>query len=69
MIKNWIEKIKESSIYNSIKNRFYPVYTQEKINHPDKQELELKCYKNGKYTHTVVIHYFTEDQIRRFKDC
>ncbi len=54
MIKRLTEKIKAL---------FYPVYTQEEINHPEKHELEVKCYKNGKYTHTVTIHYL------RFNDC
>jgi hypothetical protein len=69
MIKTWIEKLKALRIYAVISSRFYPVYTQEQIDHPDKQELEVKCFKNGKYTHTVTFHYFTEEQIKRFHDC
>ena len=68
MIKTWIKKLKALRIYAIISSRFYPVYTQEQINHPDKQELEVKCYKNGNYTHTVTIHYFTEEEIRRLHD-
>lgn len=68
MIKRFIEKLKALRICAVISSRFYPVYTQEQINHSDKQELEVKCYKNGKYTHTVTMHYFTEEQIKRFHD-
>lgn len=25
-----------------------------------------KCYENGKYTHTVKLGYFTENQIKNF---
>jgi hypothetical protein len=52
MIKRLIEKLKALRIYAVISSRFYPVYTQEQINHPEKQELEVKCYKNGKYTYS-----------------
>jgi hypothetical protein len=69
MIKTLIEKLKTLRIYAVISSRFYPVYTQEQINHPEKQELEVKCYRNGKYTHTVTILHFTEEQIKRFHDC
>ena len=68
-MKTLIEKVKSFRIYTFISSLLYPVYTQEQINHPDKQELEIKCFKNGKYTHTVILHYFTEEQIKRFHDC
>ena len=64
-LDSWIEKLKALRIYAVISSYFYPVYTQEQINHPDKQELEVKCFKNGKYTHTVTLHYFTKEEIKR----
>jgi hypothetical protein len=69
MIKILIRKLKALRIYAVISSRFYPVYTQEQISHPEKQELEVKCYINGKYTHTVTLYYFTDEQIKRFHDC
>lgn len=54
-------------LYTQIKNWFYPVYTQESIDHPDRQICEMKCYKNGKYTHTVNMHYFTQEQVERLQ--
>lgn len=48
---------------------FVPKYTQDWIDNKEQQCWEIKCYKNGKYTHTVNMHYFTEKQIERFKNC
>lgn len=66
-----MKKIKEaffnffkSGVIGSFFARFRkPVYHQEITKHPDRQVMEYKCFKNGKYTHTVDLHYFTKEQI------
>lgn len=66
-----MKKIKEaffnffkSGVIGSFFARFRkPVFHQETTNHPDRQTLEVKCFKNGKYTHTVDVLYFTQGQI------
>ena len=55
-------------VIKNIIREFKPVYTQVVTDVPDEQYYEYKCYKNDKYTHTVNMHYFTTEQINKFKD-
>ena len=47
------------------------IYSETQIytNNKEQRCLEIKCYKNEKYTHTVYMHYLTEKQIELFKNC
>jgi len=55
-------------LFESIRSIFVPIFTQEWIDNTEKQYWEIKCYKNGKYTHTVNMHYFTNEQIDKLKN-
>jgi len=55
-------------IIKNIIREFKPEYTQVVNDVPDEQYYEYKCYKNGKYTHSVNIHYFTKEQILEFRE-
>lgn len=69
MIKRLIEKLKTLRLYFVIRSFFVANYTQEWVDNKEQQCWEIKCYKNGKYTHTVNMYYFTKEQIERFKNC
>lgn len=45
---------------------FIPNYTKEYSDNVEQQYWEIKCYKNGKYTHSVSMYYFTKKQIEIF---
>lgn len=60
-IANWV---KSTTLYKYL----YPIYTQEYTDHPTEQFKEIKCYKNGEYTHTVNLHYFTNEEIEKFQN-
>lgn len=46
------------------KRLFYPEFTQEYCEPDEKnQTQEIKGFKNGKYIGSVVIHYFTKEQL------
>ena len=53
-------------LYNKFIGLFKPKYTQTISNDEQNQCYVYKCYKNGKYTHTVNMHYFTAAQIDNF---
>ena len=56
-------------LFNRIKKWWKPdAFTQEWIHHTDKPEVEIKCFKNGEYIHTVTLMCFTEEQIKKFKE-
>lgn len=54
-------------ILQKLKNIVKPIYTQEWNDNKEQQYWEIKCFKNGKYTHTVNMYYFTEKQIERLE--
>ena len=66
-MKNIIKNLKNSSLFLKMINSFKNKYTQEYIDNEKEHYWEVKCYKNGKYTHTVNIHYFTKEQIEQFQ--
>lgn len=41
-----------------------PVFTQKYLPpNEEEQYQEIKCFRNGVYTHTVKLYYFTKDQV------
>ena len=55
-----------TKLYNKFTNYFSPKYTQTISDNIIEKCYEYKCYKNGKYTHTCKMHYFTKEQIDEF---
>lgn len=55
------------NMLHKIINFFIPKYTQDWSDNTEKQCYEIQCYKNGKYTHTVNMYYFTKEEIENFK--
>lgn len=53
-------------LYNKFINLFKTKYTQTISIDNENQCYVYKCYENGKYTHTVNMHYFTKEQIDEF---
>lgn len=45
---------------------FKDKYTQVVSIDETEQCYLYNCYKNGKYTHTVKMHYYTEEQLNEF---
>lgn len=54
-------------LYKKFISLFKDNYTQEISIDTENQCYVYKCYKNGRYTHTVNMHYFTTKQIQNFQ--
>lgn len=55
-------------LYKKIISLFKDNYTQEISIDTENQCYVYKCYKNGKYTHTVNMYYYTKNQIKDFQE-
>ena len=69
MFRKIINKLRSTIFCRFIRRFFVTKYTQEWTNNKETQCYEIKCYMNGKYTHTVSMHYFTKEQISRIENC
>jgi hypothetical protein len=49
---------------------FPPKFTHDEwVNNESERCYECRCYKDGKFTHTVKMHYFSPEQIERLRNC
>lgn len=54
--------------YKDFLDLFKDKYTQEVSIDTVNQCYVYKCFKNGEYTHSVNVHYYTEEQIQQFQN-